>query len=164
MYTLYYLNRNLQLGTIKAETLDAPILIPEDLIFCDLRKGINFIKEPHECIDFTDMERLIMQSEFNDMNLIKDADYRYQNTYLSPLCPIDGTPLILASVTSVSLDWNYPTPVDVQESTDGVNFSRYDDDKLNTCPNDNYNSHSWFRLHDKIKNIYSNIVEYVRGE
>lgn len=90
MYTLYYLNRNLQIGTIKADTLDAPILIPEDLIFCDLRKGINFIKEPHVCIDFTDIERLIMQSEFNDINLVKQADYRMQNTYLTPLCQIDA--------------------------------------------------------------------------
>ncbi|WP_286968239.1 hypothetical protein [Flavobacterium sp. UBA4854] len=91
MYTLYYLNRNLQIGTIKADTLDAPILIPEDLVFSDLRKGINFIKEPHECIDFSDIERLFMQSEFNDINLVKEADYRLQNTYLTPLCPIDPT-------------------------------------------------------------------------
>lgn len=89
MYTLYYLNRNLQIGTIKAETLDAPILIPEDLVFSDLRKGINFIKEPHECIAFTDIERLIMQSQFNDVELVKQADFRRANTYLTPLCSID---------------------------------------------------------------------------
>lgn len=89
MYTLYYLNKNLQIHTIKVESLDEPLLIPEDLVFCDLRKGINFIKEPHKCIDFTDIERLMMQSEFNDINLIKEADYRKQNTYLNPLCIID---------------------------------------------------------------------------
>nr|WP_294781349.1 hypothetical protein [uncultured Flavobacterium sp.] len=89
MYTLYYLNRNLQIHTIKVESLDVPLLIPEDLVFCDLRKDINFIKEPHKCIDFTDIERLFMQSEFNDINLIKEADYRRQNTYLTALCTID---------------------------------------------------------------------------
>ncbi|MDQ8014472.1 MAG: hypothetical protein REI96_18635 [Flavobacterium nitrogenifigens] len=94
MYTLYYLNRNLQIGTIKAETLDAPILIPEDLVFSDLRKGINFIKEPHECISFTDVERLIIQSQFNDVELVKQADFRRANTYLIPSCPID--PVYLA--------------------------------------------------------------------
>ena len=90
MYTLYYLNRNLQLGAIKVEFLDLPVLIPEDLVFCNLRKDINFIKEPHKCIAFTDFERLLMSSEFNDVSLIKDGDYRKQHSYLSPLCPIDG--------------------------------------------------------------------------
>lgn len=89
MYTLYYLNSNLQIGTIKTKTLDAPILIPEDLVFCNLRKGIVFIKEPHKCIDFTDIERMIIASEFNDVSLLKDGDYRKQNTYLNPLCVID---------------------------------------------------------------------------
>lgn len=89
MYTLYYLNRNYQLRTIITATLEVPIRIPEDLIFCNLRKGINFIKEPHKCIDFSDMERLIMASEFTDMSTLKDYDFRKQNTYLSPLCPIE---------------------------------------------------------------------------
>lgn len=89
MYTLYYLNRNLQIGTIKADTLDVNILIPEDLIFCDLRKGIEFIKQPHKCIAFTDFERLIIQSEFNDTELISQGEYRKANTYLTPLCEID---------------------------------------------------------------------------
>ncbi|MEO6177292.1 MAG: hypothetical protein ABIP27_19210 [Flavobacterium circumlabens] len=89
MYTLYFINRNLQIGTIKAQSLDVPILIPEDLVFCNLRKGIHFIKEPHKCIDFTDTERLVMASEFSDVELLKDYDFRKQNTYLRPLCPID---------------------------------------------------------------------------
>jgi hypothetical protein len=92
MYTLYYLNRNLQLGTLKSPTMDQDILIPEELIFCDLRKDTHFIKEPHECIAFTDIERLIIQSEFTDMELIKIAEFRKQNTYLSPLCQIDPFP------------------------------------------------------------------------
>lgn len=123
MYTLYYLNRNLQLGTIKTQTLDAPILIPEDLIFCDLRKGINFIKEPHECIGFTDIERLIMQSEFNDMDLIKDADFRYQNTYLNPLCQIDPVPYIVHYDKELGIiHFNMPMPAtgiyELEESFD----------------------------------------------
>jgi len=89
MYVLYYLNRNLQLGTIKTNSLDVPVRIPEDLVFCNLRKGINFIKEPHKCIDFTDTERLIMSSEFSDMSLLKEYDFRRENTYLTALCTID---------------------------------------------------------------------------
>ncbi|UUF13248.1 MULTISPECIES: hypothetical protein [Flavobacterium] len=95
MYTLYYLNRNYQIRTIKTAILDTPIRIPEDLVFCNLRKGINFIKEPHRCIDFTDTERLIMASEFTDMSTLKDHDFRKQNTYLTPLCPIDVPDIII---------------------------------------------------------------------
>lgn len=111
MYTLYYLNRNLQLDTLEVSNLDRNILIPEDLIFCNLRKGINFIKEPHECIDFTPLERLIISSEFNDTSLIKDGDYRKQNSYLSPLCLIGSRVLTVdyatqttANVTNVAED------------------------------------------------------------
>ncbi len=100
MYTLYYLNRNLQLCTMKVKTFDEPILIPEDLIFCDLRQGTTFIKEPNKCIDFTDIERLIIQSEFNDVSLIKDADFRSQNTYMTSLCQVDPRLLTVLSVTS----------------------------------------------------------------
>ncbi|WP_281638415.1 hypothetical protein [Flavobacterium marginilacus] len=89
MYTLYYLNKNLQMDCLKAPSLDTPILIPEDLIFTNLRKGIHFIKEPHECINFTDMERLIINSEFFDTELVKQGEFRKQNTYLTPLCQID---------------------------------------------------------------------------
>lgn len=110
MYILYYLNRNLQLGTINVQSLDVPVLIPEDLIFCDLRKGISFIKEPHKCIGFTDLERLIMQSDFNDVSLIKDGDFRMQNTYLEPLCEIDPMVLKIKSANEVRV---YVT--DIQE-------------------------------------------------
>lgn len=164
MYTLYYLNRNLQLGAIKTDSLDVPVLIPEDLVFCNLRKDINFIKEPHKCIDFTDFERLLMMSEFNDVALIKDGDYRKQNSYLVRLCPIDGTPLILDSVTFASINWNYPTIVDVEESVDNVTFTVYEADLINTAINDNYRAKTWFRLHDKVLNIYSNVIEYTRPE
>jgi len=134
MYTLYYLNRNMQLGVIKKVSLDAPVLIPEDLIFCDLRKGIHFIKEPHECIDFTDIERLIMQSEFNDITLIKDGDYRKANTYLTPLCPIDPIPLVFAFEPSYWMNEGCLTlkindydlsDIKIYFSIDGVDFSQY---------------------------------------
>ncbi|MBF4491038.1 hypothetical protein IR010_00685 [Flavobacterium sp. MR2016-29] len=89
MYTLYYLNRNHQLGTISVSSMDEPILIPEDLVFCNFRSGVKFIKEPHECIGFNDMERLIMASEFTDIELLKHYDYRRQNTYLQASCTIE---------------------------------------------------------------------------
>lgn len=124
MYTLYYLNKNLQIGTIKTDSLDAPILIPEELIFCNLRKGINFIKEPHKCIAFTDIERMIMASEFNDVELIKQADYRRENTYLEPLCRIDPVPYIVFydSIFGV-IHFNMPMPAvgifELEESFNG---------------------------------------------
>lgn len=89
MYVLYYLNSNFQIGTIEVETLNMPILIPENLIFINLRKGINFIKEPDQCCDFTHLERLIMASEFTDMETIKEGDFRRANTYLNVLCQVD---------------------------------------------------------------------------
>lgn len=78
----------MQIHSMKLDSLDAPILIPEDLIFCNLRIGTKFIKEPHECIDFTDVERLIMSTEFYHSELLKESDFRRQNTQLIPLCPI----------------------------------------------------------------------------
>lgn len=138
MYTLYYLNRSHQLRTIKALNLDEPVLIPEDLVFCNLRKGINFIKEPHKCIDFTDTERLIMNSEFTDINLLKDFDYRKQNTYLTALCEIDG-PLVFDFAPDYwdneSLptfrynsydDGEYEIEHEIYFSLDGVTFDRFD--------------------------------------
>lgn len=89
MYILYYLNDNYQFGTIEVRNLDTPVLIPENLIFINLRNGINFIKEPHECIDFTHLERLIISTEFFDMETIKQSDFRKANTYLTPLCAIE---------------------------------------------------------------------------
>lgn len=92
-YTLYYLNRNYTINTIKCDTLDTSILIPEDLIFINIRQGVFFKREPHPCIDLTDLERLIMSTEFFDMQIIKDGDFRKANTYLSPLCDIDFIPM-----------------------------------------------------------------------
>lgn len=89
MYTLYYFNRNQQLGNLKVKNFDSPVLIPEDLVFTNLRKGINFIKEPHECIAFTDLERLFITSEFFDASLVKDAEFRRQNTYLETFCAVE---------------------------------------------------------------------------
>lgn len=118
MYTLYYLNRNLQLGTIKVPHLNERVLIPEDLVFCNLRKGINFIKEPDACIAFTDTERLIMNSEFTDMELLKQFDYRRQNTYLDIMCQVDmdfpyvdpdALPYIVA-FSGGKLHFNMPMP------------------------------------------------------
>lgn len=137
MYTLYYLNRNLQLGVIKVDFLDMPISIPEDLVFCNMRKGINFVKEPHKCIDFTDFERLLMSSDFNDTSLIKDGDYRKQNTLLNPLCSIEGNYFGEYIVTYVEgtrneqgkLHFNMPMPAtgiyELEETNDdGENWYR----------------------------------------
>lgn len=97
MYTLYYLNKNLQHGVIKVPDLDAPVRIPEDLVFSNLRKGIEFIDEPHQCIQFTDMERLIMYSKFFDIELLKEDDFRKANTYLTSACEVDGFGILFES-------------------------------------------------------------------
>lgn len=111
MYILYYLNDNYQFGTIEARNLDTPVLVPENLIFVNLRNGINFIKEPHKCIDFTHLERLIMSTEFFDMETIKQSDFRKANTFLTPLCPIGESVLTVdystettATVTNLQQD------------------------------------------------------------
>lgn len=132
MYILYYLNQNYQIQTIETDTLDAPILIPENLIFTNLRKGINFIKEPHKCIDFTHLERLIMSSEFTDMETIKEGDFRRANTFLTPLCPIDQisfdfAPTYWDNESLPTFQYNdYENEIDVYFSLDGVNFDHFD--------------------------------------
>lgn len=89
MYTLYYLTKNWALNCMKVDSLDVCIPIPEDLIFVACRNGINFIKEPAEKLSFTDVERLIMSTEFYDTNFIKDEDFRKAN---SQMCPIQQPP------------------------------------------------------------------------
>ncbi|WP_406843569.1 hypothetical protein [Flavobacterium soyae] len=136
MYTLYYLNRNFQLRTIETPTMDVPIRIPEELVFCNLRQGISFIREPHRCIDFTHTERLIMVSEFTDTELLKDADFRKENTYLSPLCQIEVYNFVLAdadvkyfydegNVLIFPLNVGIPNMLtNVWLSYDGINWQR----------------------------------------
>lgn len=84
---LYYVTRNGHLGTLELPTFESCVPIPEDLIFVAYRDGINFVKEPPTKFPFSDVERLIMGSEFFDMRYLKDSDYRNQNTQL---CPIFG--------------------------------------------------------------------------
>ncbi len=87
-YTLYYLNQYYQIQTIEVSSLSEPILIPEDLIFTNIRKGVKFIKEPHSLIKLTHLERLIMSTEFFDMENIRESDFRKANTYLEILTPV----------------------------------------------------------------------------
>jgi hypothetical protein len=68
-------------------SFQACVNIPEDLIFIALRDGTKFIKEPVETFDFTDIERLIMTTEFFDFNFLKDEDFRKQNTKICPILP-----------------------------------------------------------------------------
>jgi hypothetical protein len=121
MYTLYYVNENMNINTLQTESLDEPLRIPERLIFVALRRGINFIKEPNKCIAFTDFERLLMSSEFNDLNFVNESHYRKENTYLEPLCKIDY-PLVLEEVLFDRAIWSYPFPVVVLlcETENGV--------------------------------------------
>ncbi|BFM44932.1 hypothetical protein CFS9_35730 [Flavobacterium sp. CFS9] len=170
MYTLYYLNRNYQLGTIKASTLDAPILIPEDLVFCNLRKGINFIKEPHKCIDFTDIERLIISSEFTDTELLKDYDFRKQNTYLNPLCEIDtSAPLVLDRMFTSWCEWFYPAGVQVYWSpTENGTYTLIPAftpiqrfyNRADIPPDTRY----WVKLYDPDRELFSNALEHYPAE
>lgn len=95
MYILYYISESLQVSTIEVDSLDKPLLIPENLHFIALRKGINFIDEPHKCIDFTHIERLAMSKRLDDLNIFKEHPFRLKNSYLNPLCPIDGQNLPL---------------------------------------------------------------------
>jgi hypothetical protein len=89
MYTLYYISESLQISTLEVEDLNTPVLIPENLTFIALRKGINFINEPHECINFTQLERLAIAGKLDDINIFKDYPFRKKNTLLLPLCQID---------------------------------------------------------------------------
>jgi hypothetical protein len=63
---------------------DACVSIPESIIFVAYRDNLNFIKEPPEILPFTDIERLIMGSDYFDMKYLKDSDYRKANTKFCP--------------------------------------------------------------------------------
>ena len=86
MITLYYVNKNQALGTIEIESFEACQPLPEGLIFVAFRDGLNFIKEPPQIYTFTDLERLIMGSEFFDMRYLKDSDFRKENSSSITFC------------------------------------------------------------------------------
>jgi hypothetical protein len=82
---LYYITKNHAIHTMDIGTFQTCVNIPEDLIFIALRDGSKFIKEPALSFEFTDIERFIMSTEFFDFGLIKDEDYRRQNTSFCPV-------------------------------------------------------------------------------
>jgi hypothetical protein len=165
MYTLYYVNENMNINTLETASLDEPLRIPERLIFVALREGINFIKEPHKCIAFTDFERLIMSSDYNDLNFVNESHYRKENTYLEPLCQVNP-PLILDRVETDEAFWNYPKPVLVLASKleEGPYYPLIRDNEsssmfINSAPmmtNVDY----WVMLKDVEKGIFSNKMRH----
>ncbi|SNS02625.1 hypothetical protein [Flavobacterium sp. ov086] len=171
MYTLYYLNDNYTFGTLEVPSLDVPITIPQNLIFTNLRKGIHFIKEPHKCIDFTDFERLIMSTEFFDMETIKQADFRKANSFLNPLCQIDvNVPLFFNYVGSDSAEWIYPDYVQVFASN--TQFGQYSvissaapsDRFFNKITNIPSLTEYWVKLYDPERELFSNPVKHWPAE
>lgn len=89
MYVIYFLNSNYVITTKEVETLNDPILLTENCIVTNIRKGINFIKEPHTCLQLTHLERLIIGTEIFDTEFIKEGDFRRANTYITSNCQID---------------------------------------------------------------------------
>lgn len=99
MLKLYYINKNQVLGVMELSEFDKCIPLPENLIFVAYRDGLQFIKEPPQTFPFTDVERLIMGSEFFDMRYLKDSDFRKENSSFCRLVP----PLVPPLVPSVKL-------------------------------------------------------------
>lgn len=89
MYTLYYINQLFQINTIEVQSLDIPLIIPEDLHFIALRKGINFINEPSECLAFTDLERLAISGRLDEITIFANHSFRKANTTFTALCQVD---------------------------------------------------------------------------
>ena len=94
MYTLYYITESFQINTIEVLTLDTPVILPENLHFIALRKGIDFINHPSECISFTDLERLCIASRLDDLTILKNHPFRLKNSSLVALCQVDGPVII----------------------------------------------------------------------
>ncbi|MEO8534815.1 MAG: hypothetical protein ABI441_13745 [Flavobacterium sp.] len=88
-YTIYFLNDNYQITTKEVPTLNDNILLTENCIVTNIRFGIHFIKEPHKCLQLTDLERLIISTEFWDTEIVKEGDFRRANTHLTANCIID---------------------------------------------------------------------------
>nr|WP_294931278.1 hypothetical protein [uncultured Flavobacterium sp.] len=135
MYVLYYINENYALHTIEVENLNAPILLNEACIFTNIRKGIEFIKEPHQCLKLTDLERLIISTEFFDTSVIKQSDFRKAFTYLENVCQVDEIypidysfePMIWFNEGLPVLRYNnYQSPHDIYFSVPDGNWERFD--------------------------------------
>jgi hypothetical protein len=88
MVTLYYLNKNNDIETMELPVFDACVPLKESGIFIAYRDGINFVKNPPDTFPFTDLERLIIGTEFFDTNYIKESDYRKQNSSFCPVVPV----------------------------------------------------------------------------
>lgn len=94
MYYLYYINETFQINCLEVISLDRPVLIPENLHFIALRKGIDFIDHPNECIAFNNLERLAIASRLDDLNEFSNHPWRIKNTYFTALCRVDPLPFI----------------------------------------------------------------------
>lgn len=167
MYTLYYVNENMNINTLETASLDEPLRIPERLIFVALRKGINFIKEPNKCIAFTDFERLIMSSDYNDLNFVNESHYRKENTYLEPLCQVDfpNVPLVLQKVLFDRALWIYPKPVALLlAQTENGEYSYLNGTEQESMFTDSANIPQdigyWVMLKDVEKGIFSNKMRH----
>lgn len=120
MITLYYLNKNHDIQTIELPSFDTCIPLKESGIFIAYRDGTNFIKNPPETFPFTNLERLIIGTEFFDTNYLKDSDFRNQNTQFCPkLAPVPPSPVL------VPFDITYNPDYHLSEALVGQNGLRY---------------------------------------
>lgn len=102
MYILYYISESMQINTIEVQTLDAPVILPENLHFIALRKGIDFIDHPSECISFTHLERLCISSRLDDLSEFQNHPFRLKNSLFIATCQVDQ-PVIIPPIGPIVL-------------------------------------------------------------
>lgn len=138
MVTLYYLNKNNDIDTIELPTFEACIPLRETGLFIAFRDGLEFIKHPPEIFPFTNLERLIIGTEFFDANFIKDSDYRKENTSFCPkLPPLTFLPII-TNVDYYGLFISAGETVRVLQSFDGIAWNIIGDEGFSDEPRRNH--------------------------
>jgi hypothetical protein len=160
MYTLAYINRNMDLHFMEVQDENVCFPIPEDLIIVGVLQGNKAIFEPEEKLDLTNVERLIigLRGSF-DLSFVKFGDFRKQNSQMCPFIPPLPT-LEITNMTTNKIEWVFAFPVSVEylisgTPEDGV-WGDYDNELhvniLNLSPADE-NLNDWYRL--KYGEIYS---------
>ncbi|MDI5895834.1 hypothetical protein [Flavobacterium algoritolerans] len=114
---------------------------------------------------FTQQERYLIASEFFDSDLIKNQDYRTQNTAFCPsFLPPPSFDVIITNVDAYGVTFTGGDEVRVYRSFDGVNYQEVgsqgpsDYQRTNYQPN---NPDCYFKLSNVTRTLYSPVYHYI---
>lgn len=114
---------------------------------------------------FTQQERYLIASDFFDSDLIKNQDYRSQNTAFCPsFLPPPSFDVIITAVNEYGVYFSAGEWAFVYRSYDGVNYVIVGDEPASGAPRSNHqpnNPECYFKLSNYSKTLYSPVYHYI---